>query len=44
MDYLYYVFRQWAIAHGISLERESDYGPWYECWKAAIDAAADAEQ
>jgi hypothetical protein len=33
-------FIKWCQGQGVSLEHEEDYKPWWDCWGAAIDAAA----
>jgi len=41
--YCWEEFQNWADANGVSLEHEDDWKPWWECWRAAIDAKKQQE-
>lgn len=41
MDKIYHqwaLFEDWCEKQGINPEHEEDWRPWWDCWKAAIDA------
>ena len=38
LDYYWIKFVDYAESEGISLNDIEDYGAWWECWKAGIDA------
>lgn len=34
-------FVKWAKIKGISFERKAHWGPWWECWKAAVESCKE---
>lgn len=38
IEYCWDEFRDWCEDNCVSLEHQDDWGPWWDCWKAAIDA------
>ena len=39
--YNWNAFVVYCIEEGISLEDESDYGDWWDCWKAGAEASKE---